>query len=182
LVSLARDRDPDLPVVMVGHSMGGLLTARYAQRFVGSLAGAAFLGAVLGNWKWAREVLSLPQLPADSSDPAGMSRDPNAAESYAADPLVYHGGYKRPLLEAEVIALDRFNAEIDHLTLPVLLLHGSDDPFVPPADSVEALLRMPSHDKEMRIFSGARHELVHELNQTEVIDVLSTWIERVTKT
>ncbi len=179
LIAIAQKRDPGVPVVMAGHSMGGLLTARYAQRYPAMLAGAAFLGAVIGNWRWAREVLALPELPQDTSDASGMSRDPVAAEGYAGDPLVYHGSYKRPLLEAEVIALDRFNAEIDRLTLPVLLLHGSDDPFVPPYDSVEALLRMPSDDKEMRIFPGARHELVHELNQVEVIDVLRAWIERV---
>jgi alpha-beta hydrolase superfamily lysophospholipase len=179
LVAIAREHNPGTPVVMVGHSMGGLLTARYAQRHPGTLAGAAFLGAVIGNWRWAREALSLPELPEDTSDPSGMSRDPVAAQGYADDPLVYHGAYKRPLLEAEVVALDRFNAEIDRLTLPVLLLHGSDDPFVPPHDSVEALLRMPSLDKEMRIFPGARHELLHETNQTEVIDVLRRWIGRV---
>jgi alpha-beta hydrolase superfamily lysophospholipase len=179
LIAIAQERDPGLPVVMAGHSMGGLLTARYAQRYRGVLAGAAFLGAVIGNWQWAREVLALPELPQETSDVAGMSRDPVAAAGYADDPLVYHGSYKRPLLEAEVIALDRFNAEIDRLTLPVLLLHGSDDPFVPPHDSVEALLRMPSEDKEMHIFPGARHELVHEVNRDEVISVLKAWIERV---
>ena len=180
LISIAKEQHPGLPIVMAGHSMGGLLTARYAQRYPDTLAGIAFLGAVIGNWKWAREVLALPELPQETSDVAGMSRDPVAAKGYADDPLVYHGPYKRPLLEAEVVALDRFNAEIDRLTLPVLLLHGSADPFVPPYDSVEALLRMPSEDKEMRIFPGARHELVHETNKREVIDVLHRWIMRVT--
>ena len=84
------------------------------------------------------------------------------------------------ILHEGLATLDRFNAEIDRLTLPVLLLHGSGDPFVPPYDSVEALLRMPSEDKEMRIFPGARHELVHETNKREVIDVLHRWIIRVT--
>ena len=178
-VAIAKEDHGGLPVVMIGHSMGGLLTARYAQRHPGALAGAAFLGAVLGNWRWARDALNLPELPEATSDPSGMSRDPIAAQGYADDPLVYHGAYKRPLLEAEVVALDRFNAEIDRLTLPVRLLHGSDDPFVPAHDSVDALLRMPSLDKEMRIFPGARHELVHETNQAEVIEVLRGWIERV---
>ncbi|MDH3214049.1 MAG: lysophospholipase [Myxococcales bacterium] len=180
LVGIARRAQPDIPVVMVGHSMGGLLTARYVQRHPASLAGAGFLGAVLGNWKWAREALRLPELPQETNEPSGMSRDVHAAAGYEHDPLIYHGAYKRPLLEAEVVALDRFDAEIDRLSLPVLLLHGSDDPFVPPGDSVDAVLRMPSKDKEIRVFPGARHELVHEINRTEVVDVLRRWIERVT--
>lgn len=36
--------------------MGGLLTGRTVQRHPERLSGAAFLGAVLGDWKWAREV------------------------------------------------------------------------------------------------------------------------------
>ena len=58
-----------------------------------------------------------------------MSRDPETAHAYAADPLVYSGSYKRPLLEAEVAALDRFNAELDRITMPVLFLHGEADPL-----------------------------------------------------
>ena len=95
-----------VPLLLVGHSMGGLLAARFVQRWPNRAAGAAFLGAVIGDWKWARKVLSLPQLPPEDSDPMGMSRDLDVCRAYAADPLVYRGLYKRPLLEAEVVALD----------------------------------------------------------------------------
>ncbi|MFW5811436.1 MAG: alpha/beta hydrolase [Alkalispirochaetaceae bacterium] len=180
LVEIAEDEAPGLPIVMIGHSMGGLLAARYAERYPDSLAGVGFLGAVLGDWNWAREVLALPQLPQEASDPSGMSRDPEAARAYAEDPLVYHGGYKRPLLEAEVIALDRFNEEIGALTMPVLFLHGEADPFVPFETSEEAVDKMPAPFKQKKVYPGARHELIHETNRDEVLSEILSFLERVT--
>ncbi len=180
LVELAGKEAGDLPLVMIGHSMGGLLTARYAQRYPESLAGAGFLGAVIGDWNWAREVLAQPQLPQEPSDPGGMSRDPETVRAYAEDPLVYHGGYKRPLLEAEVVALDRFNEQIDRLTMPVLFLHGEADPFVPVETSARAVEAMPADHKTMKRYPGAKHELVNELNRDEVIADIVHFVENVT--
>ena len=182
LVSIAEQRYPDLPITMIGHSMGGLLTARFIERNPARLVGAVFLGAVLGDWKWAREALLLPELPPSDSDPSGMSRDTDVCEAYALDPLVYHGMYKRPLLEAEVICLDRCNAEIAAITIPVAFFHGSDDPFVPYAESLTAVERMPSVDTEVHIYEGARHELVNETNRDEVIADIRAFVERVSLT
>jgi alpha-beta hydrolase superfamily lysophospholipase len=179
LVTTAQERYPDRPVVMAGHSMGGLLTGRYAERYPARLAGVAFLGAVLGDWQWARDVLE-HGIPKDSSDPAGMSRDERTVAEYASDPLVYHGTYQRQLLEAEVAALERFNAELDRITMPVLFLHGDSDPFVPYETSMAAVKQMPTTDLTVRVYEGARHELVNELNREEVIAALATFVERVT--
>lgn len=179
LVALAEKDYPGLPVVMIGHSMGGLLTARFVQRNPDRLAGAAFLGAVLGDWKWAREVLALPELPPSDSDPSGMSRDEAVCSDYADDPLIYHGSYKRPLLEAEVVCLDRFNEEIDAITVPVLFMHGSADPFVPPEDTRDAVERMASDDKTFHLYDEARHELVNETNRAEVLADLRGFVDRV---
>ena len=181
LASIAEAEYPGLPMVMVGHSMGGLLTARFVQRNPARLAGAAFLGAVLGDWQWAREVLALPELPPSDSDPNGMSRDPEVCKEYAEDPLVYHGTYKRPLLESEVACLDRFNEEIDKITVPVLFMHGDADPFVPPADTRDAVERMASADKTFHLYEEARHELVNETNKADVIRDLRAFVERVAR-
>lgn len=85
----------------------------------------------------------------------------------------------RPLLESEVVALDRFNAEIDRITMPVLFRHGSADPYVPYRDSLYAVERTASEDKTLRVYPGARHELVNETNREEVIGDLIGWIDRI---
>jgi alpha-beta hydrolase superfamily lysophospholipase len=179
LVGIARDEHPDLPLVLVGHSMGGLLSARFAQRWPDEVAGVAFCGSVIGDWGWARDVLGEPELPYIPFDPEALSRDPQAGASYAADPLVFHGQYKRGLLEAEVDALDRYAQEVDRLTMPVAFLHGTDDPFVPYERSLEAVRDMPSADLTVHVYEGARHEVLNETNRDEVIGHLADWMERI---
>ncbi len=180
LVDIAVGEHPRLPVVMIGHSMGGLLAARFAQRYTEQLAGIVFLGAVIGDWHWAREALERPELPPAASDFSGMSRDEAAVDAYTTDPLIYRGPYKRPLLEAEVVALDRFQAHVGALTLPVLFCHGTEDPFVDYRTSLAAVELMPSEDKTIRLYDGARHELVNETNRDEVIAEIVDFVDRVT--
>jgi alpha-beta hydrolase superfamily lysophospholipase len=179
LADIARGEQPGLPLVLVGHSMGGLLAARFAQRWPGEVAGVAFCGAVIGDWQWARDVLARPELPYVPFDPEALSRDLQVGASYASDPLVYHGQYKRGLLEAEVEALDRFQRDIGRLTMPVAFLHGTDDPFVPYERSLEAVREMPTDDLTVHVYHGARHEVLNEVNRDEVIGHLADWIDRL---
>jgi alpha-beta hydrolase superfamily lysophospholipase len=176
---IARAEHPRLPLVLVGHSMGGLLTARFAERWPDEVAGIAFCGAVIGDWQWAREVLTQPELPHIPFDPAALSRDPRAGVGYAADPLVYHGQYKRGLLEAEVEALDAMQRDMDRLTMPVLFLHGTSDPFVPWERSLQAVRDMPTEDLTVHVYPGARHEVLNETNRDEVIVDLADWLDRI---
>ena len=180
LVDIARAEHPGLPLVMVGHSMGGLLTSRFAQEHPDTVAGIGLLGAVIGDWTWARDALAAPDLPEASTDFSGMSRDAVTVEQYATDPLIYRGKYKRPLLEAEMRALDAFQAGVDRLTMPVLFCHGDDDPYVDYRTSLAAVESMPSTDKTIRVYDGARHELVNETNRDEVIDEIAAFVRRVT--
>ena len=179
LVDIATAEHPGVPLVMIGHSMGGLLTARFAQGNPTAVAGIGFLGAVIGDWTWARDALAEPELPPATTDFSGMSRDPEAVRSYATDPLIYRERYKRPLLEAEMVALDQFQADIDALTMPVLFCHGDDDPFDDYRTSLAAVEAMPSDDVTIRIYEGARHELINETNRDEVIDEIVLFVTRV---
>jgi alpha-beta hydrolase superfamily lysophospholipase len=54
-------------------------------------------------------------------------------EAYAADPLVWHGGWKRPTLEAFVAADQAIADGPSYGDLPLLYVHGADDPLVPVA-------------------------------------------------
>jgi len=176
VATTARSEHPGAPLVIVGHSMGGLLSARFAEQF--PVDGVVFMGAVIGDWTWARRALADPSMMEMTSDVAGMSSDPETQRSYAEDPMIYHGLYKRQLLVAEVEALDRFNDELERLTMPVLFMHGVDDPFVPYQTSLDAVLRMPSTDVTIRLFKGDRHELVNERDRSRVIDELVRFVGR----
>ena len=179
LVGLAEGDHPGLPVVMLGHSMGGLLSSRFAQRHPGRLAGLILCGAVVGDWTWAREVLEEPEMPPAPDEWSGMSRDPQTVHDYSTDPLVYRGAYQRPLLEAEVIALDGFMADVEKVTIPVLFLHGDEDPYVPYETSLAAAKAFPTYDLTVRVYPGARHEVLNETNKEEVIAEVADFCMRV---
>ncbi len=179
LAGIAGEAHPGVPLIVAGHSMGGLLSSRLTQTRPGLVHGLVLLGAVVGDWNWAREVLQESEMPDPPNNWEGMSRDQETVHEYSTDPLVYRGRYKRPLLEAEVVALDRFMAEIDRVTVPVLFLHGEADPFVDYQTSLAAAKAFPTFDLTVRVYPGARHELVNELNREEVIGELATFVERI---
>jgi alpha-beta hydrolase superfamily lysophospholipase len=180
LRAVVHDARDDLPVVMVGHSMGGLIAIRYAQHHREDLAGLVLSGPAVGLSPVMREWLAAPELPSDPIDVTTLSRDPEVGEAYAADPLVYHGGWKRPTLEA-FVAADRAIAEGPGFgDLPLLYVHGADDRLVPVALARPVVERLAGPDSEFRVIEGARHEVFNELDQDDTIGLVASFAERVT--
>ncbi|MEV8438432.1 alpha/beta fold hydrolase [Actinosynnema sp. NPDC051121] len=165
----------DLPTVLVGHGEGGLVAARYAQ--LNPLAALVLSAPVLGTWE------GLDRLGAQGAgeplDPALLSRDPEVGKRYAADPLVWHGPYKRESLEALERALDQVNygPALEHL--PTLWLHGDADDLVPLADTRTGTDRLRGLLFEERVYPGARHEVFNETNSAEVLADVVAFARRV---
>ncbi len=168
----------DLPVVMVGHSMGGLIATRYAQRFPEDLAGLVLSGPAIGLGPVLQGWLEDP--PSDPIDGAVLSRDPAVGEAYAADPLVYHGGWKVPTLQAFIAADDAIAAGPGFGALPLLYVHGGDDQLVPAGLAQPVVERLAGEDSELVVIDGARHEVFNETDQAETIGRVADFAERVT--
>ncbi|MER6693423.1 alpha/beta hydrolase [Streptomyces minutiscleroticus] len=176
---VARTAHPDVPVVLIGHSMGGLIAARYAQRYGDGLAGLVLSGPVIGSWELPRRLLALDELPDVPIDPATLSRDPEVGEAYAADPLVWHGPFKRPTLEALVRAQETVSKGGDVGPLPLLWVHGGDDRIVPLEGSRPGVAELRGTDCAERVYPGARHEVFNETNRTEVLCEVTRFVDRV---
>ncbi|MFJ6080675.1 alpha/beta fold hydrolase [Streptomyces sp. NPDC092369] len=89
VADLARSAYPGLPVVLVGHSMGGLIAARYTQRYGDELAALVLSGPVIGDWTVPDRLPAHDEIPDTPINPAALSRDPAVGAAYAADPLVW---------------------------------------------------------------------------------------------
>lgn len=181
VVQHLRSRHPGLPVVLVGHSMGGMIGARYAQRHRDELAGLVLSGPVLGSWRSVTDLLDLPEIPDDPLDVSTLSRDPQVGEVYSADDLVWHGPFQRPTLQALKTGLQTITDGPALGDLPTLWLHGEDDQLVPLAESRVGVEALGLTDLDVELYPGARHEVFNETNRDEVLARTADFVERVTR-
>ncbi len=165
----AQAEHPGLPVALVGHSMGGLIAARYGQRYGDELAALVLSGPVVGRNPGFEQLLAMDPIPDVPIDPAVLSRDPAVGEAYAADELVYHGPFQRTTLEQLFAGIERVEADGPLGSVPTLWIHGADDQLVPLELTRPAIERLRGPNFQERIYAGARHEVFNETNQEEVL-------------
>jgi alpha-beta hydrolase superfamily lysophospholipase len=177
VADFARAAHPGLPVVLIGHSMGGLICARFAQRHGTELAALVLSGPVIGDWELPRRLIALDEIPDTPVSPASLSRDPAVGAAYAADPLVWHGPMKRPTVESFLRTLETVTKGGDIGRLPLLWLHGEDDRLVPLAGSRVGVERLSGGVLTERIYPGARHEVFNETNSAEVLADLTRFLD-----
>ena len=178
VVATARDAHPGVPLVMIGHSMGGLVAARYAQEHGDTLAALVLSGPAIAGNPDLLGLLTLPELPDVPIDPSWLSRDPEVGRRYAEDPLVWHGPFKRPTLEALVASMDRVAQSGSLGEVPTLWIHGELDPLVPLAPTREVVERIRGTRLEERVYPGAMHEIFNETNQREVLADVTAFLDR----
>lgn len=168
------------PLVLLGHSLGGLLALEYAlaERPQPDLL---VLSAPLlsGGAAWQRKLAPIlgrmfPTLALPTAIRGDMlSRDPAVGEAYFADPLVITKTTAR--LGAGIFAAgDRARAALTRLQVPTLVIHGGSDTLVPTPGS-EILASLPL--VERRVFPSLRHEIFNEPEGPEVVAEVIEWID-----
>jgi alpha-beta hydrolase superfamily lysophospholipase len=172
----------DRPVVLYGHSLGGLvvlgylLSARHKPDLV--VVTSPGLDSTLAGWK---KVLApflgriVPTLAVPNGiDGTTLSRDPRVAEKVSEDPACAKASTAS--FGAEALAEQaRVRREIARLRLPTLVLHGLDDGLVPPQAS-EPLGSLPN--VERRTYPGLRHELHNEPEGPAILDEVIAWLRQ----
>jgi alpha-beta hydrolase superfamily lysophospholipase len=173
----ARSEHPGLPVVLIGHSFGGMIATRYAQRHQRELTALVLSAPLLGGNPAFEALLGMDPIPDVPIDPAALSRDPAVGEAYASDELVYHGPLHRETLETLFAAVETI-AEGPRLELPTLWLHGDADPLVPYDITRAAIERLRTPQLSEKVYPGAMHEIFNETNKNEVIADALAFIAR----
>lgn len=184
LVRRVEKERPEMPLVLVGHSLGGLIAARWAQRrvFARRLRGlvliAPFVAARMPIPGWKRAVAgALGSVVPAVSLATGIAdedvfREPDARQRFAADPLVQRrisAGHWASLTEER----ERLYADAAGLDIPTLVLLAGDDRVVSTDAARELARRLPA--ATVIEYPGAFHGLLHDPLAPQVMDDLIAW-------
>ncbi len=178
---LVERRTLGVPVVLMGHSLGGLMVTAYlaSERPSPDLAiiSAPALQAVVPAWQ--RTMASLvgrvaPKVFVPSKiDETTLSRDVEVQRAYLDDPLVFGGttaGFGKEVLKAVADTA----AKVGRIQIPTYVLHGGQDVLVPTAAS-ESLGQLPNVTR--KVWPDLRHECLNEPEQADVLDGIAEWLE-----
>jgi alpha-beta hydrolase superfamily lysophospholipase len=186
MVLWIKERHPGKRVILLGHSMGGLITANYLidhQNEVGQaiLSAPAIMSAVQPT-TWQKIKVGLlhrihPRAEFRKLDPEGISRDPDVVQDYWDDPLVHKGPMSISLALVLGSAMSRARDKAGRITLPVLIVQGGHDVMVDPKGAKVFFEAIASERKHIRYWPDAYHELLNEPEAPQVLSLMEDWLQ-----
>lgn len=179
--ALIREREPGLPLVLAGHSLGSLI----GQTILGTDA-ADYDAVVLSGtaYRTLRHMnsgdLNKRHAHLGPTTAEWLSRDRAIVDAFAADPLTFEAKVAKLFGIADGMRLLGTPRKLGK-DLPMLILNGEEDSLGGPR-SVELLARAYRDrgglsDVTVRIYPGARHEVYNETNRDEVLADLVAWLD-----
>lgn len=178
---VAEQRATNLPLILMGHSLGGLVATTYLlsnrpQPDLAVLSSPALAAEVPG---WQRvlapalgTVIPRLRIPADF-DGSVLSRDEQVQRDYEHDPLRESVSTAR--LGREILrTMASTSTSLDRLRIPTYVFHGSSDSLVPPSAS-EPLGGLENVTR--KLWDGLRHECLNEPERDDVIAAIIAWLD-----
>jgi alpha-beta hydrolase superfamily lysophospholipase len=179
--------EPNLPVFLLGHSMGALIALDYLLRLPAGLRGAVISGAPLEPVGVAKPFLVLlarllsgiwPHFSLSLGlDTAALSRDRDVVKAYEADPLVH--GKTTVRWGTEILkTVEWVKAHPAEVRIPILLIHGGSDRLNSPDGCRRFFEKITFPDKEMKVYPESYHEAHNDLDHAQVMKDMAQWLER----
>jgi acylglycerol lipase len=186
-IANAKAREPGLPVFLLGHSAGGVISCTYALDRQSELAGLIcesfafqvyapdFALAVLKGISHLAPHAHVLRLPI-----ADFSRDPSVVEAMNQDPFVMNEVQPTKTVAEMVRADERLKQEFPRLKLPVFIMHGTADKVTKPGGSQFFYDTVGSVDKTLKLYDGHAHDLLNDLGKEMVMRDIQSWLnERI---
>ena len=183
LVTLAKSREPGVPVFLLGHSAGGVVSCIYAIEEQAEIAGLIcesfahevpapdFALAVLKGLSHVAPHAHVLRLKNED-----FSRDPAAVKAMNDDPLIAHEIQPTQTVAEMVRADERLKREFPLIKLPVLILHGTADKAAKPSGSEHFYKASGSADKTLKLYEGHFHDLLNDVGRDVVMTDITSWI------
>ena len=182
-IALAKSRHPGLPVFLLGHSAGGVISATYVLDNQAGLAGFvcesfAFQVPAPGFALAAIKAIShiAPRLSVLKLKNEDFSRDSKAVEALNNDPLTANEIQPAATVAALVRADERLKEEFPTIILPVLIMHGTDDKATVCHGSQFFYDTVGSKDRTLKLYDGHYHDLLNDIGKEQVMADVTGWI------
>jgi len=184
VISLAKSREPGLPVFLLGHSAGGVVACIYTLEHQSELAGLVcesfahevpapdFALAVFKGLSHIAPHAHILRLKNED-----FSRDPQVVQAKNTDPLIAHEIQPTQALAEMVRADERLRREFPLITLPVLILHGTADKATRPSGSQRFYETAGSRDKTLKLYDGHFHDLLNDIDKEVVMSDIKAWVD-----
>ena len=173
------------PVFLYGLSMGATIATLYVitrkTEFQGLLLSGALIkigddispllikmSSIIGTYA--------PRMKTTKLDSASISRDPRIVKDYDEDPLNYRGGIPARTGLELITAMNRIQLQMETITLPILIMHGSSDKLTNPIGSQELFDAVCSKDKTLKWYNGFYHEIHNDPEKDRVFEDVINWI------
>jgi alpha-beta hydrolase superfamily lysophospholipase len=180
---------PDVPLVVLGHSMGGNLAVGHVLDHQAGVRGLVLSAPALApgsslspaKIKLAMAIAKVaPALRLEGLDAEGISRDRAVVDAYLADPLVYTGKVSAGLAAALLGSMQRFPTRYAELRLPILLQQGTADRLVDSRGTKALEAAAVNAKVTSHYYDGFYHEVYNEPERESAISDLVTWLDSVT--
>ena len=183
LIALAKSREPGLPVFLLGHSAGGVVSCLCALERQAELKGPiceSFAFQVPAP-DFAIAILSglshvVPHAHVLHLKNEDLSRDPGVVQAMNEDPLIANETQPTLTLAELVRADERLKKGFALIALPVLILHGTADRATKPSGGQFSYDHAGSTDKTLKFYEGYFHDPLHDLGKEAVMADINAFI------
>lgn len=184
LVDFAKSRELGLPVILLGHSAGGVVACTYTLDHPGAVVGLIcesfaheipapdFALAVFKGISHLAPHAHILHLKNEL-----FSRDPAVVQAMNNDPLIAHETQPTQTLAEMVRADERLKNEFPLITLPILIIHGTADGATRPSGSQHFFDKAGSRDKTLKLYEGHFHDLLNDVDKEVVMADILRWID-----
>ena len=185
MVSLIKRESPDLPIFMLGHSMGGFITCIYGIEYPKRLKGQIFSGAAVKRvpqvegfkgdlFKFIN--IFVPKMKVKNELSKDVCSVVEVVEEYEKDPMILTEASLNFYVQFLVKGTDWIEKHIDMYKYPCLITHGEKDKIVPKETAIFLYNNISSKDKEIKIYDELYHEILNEKEKDKVLSDMINWL------
>ena len=183
----ARTRFPSLPLILYGHSLGGILVLHYALARKPDLKGVISVSPGLHNALQKKPLMVMaaqllgglfPKVSVSNALPLnGISRDEKVVQAYKSDPLI-HDRISMGLGKMMIQATNWTLKNAGKFKYPLLIMHGKAD-FITYASGSIAFAAPIKENCKLILWEDAYHELHNEPESPEILKAMTDWMDQL---